>query len=150
MPRSKADEEGSDGKPIGNSAVPVVGIGASAGGLTALESLLPAIKKDGGLAFVIVQHLDPGHQSVLADLLERLSLVPVSTIADNMPVDADHIYVIPPNSSLTILDGHLRLTPPVDERGQRAPIDGFFASLATPPCDAPAPRILSGTRSAIP
>src|SRR5258707_1913294 len=124
MPRSKADDEGSDGKPIGNSAVPVVGIGASAGGLAALENLLPAIKKGGGLAVVIVQHLDPDHQSVLAELLERLSSVPVSTISDNMPVEADHIYVIPPNTSLSILDDHLRLTPPVDERGQRTPIDG--------------------------
>ncbi len=104
MPRSKADDVGVDEKPASTSTVPVVGIGASAGGLTALESFLPAIKRGAGLAFVIVQHLDPDHESLLAELLERLSPIPVSTITHETPVDADHIYVIPPNAALTIVN----------------------------------------------
>jgi two-component system CheB/CheR fusion protein len=147
MPASKPDDESVDKRPNGNPAVPVAGIGASAGGLSALESLLPAITKGSGVAFVIVQHLDPDHESVLADLLERLCTVPVSTITDDMPVEADHIYVIPPNANLTILDERLRLTPPVDARGQRTPIDGFFTSLAKARGDRAAGIILSGTGS---
>jgi len=147
MPASNPDDGRVDERPNGNSAVPVAGIGASAGGLSALESLLPAITKGSGVAFVIVQHLDPRHESVLADLLERLCAVPVSTITDGMLVEADHIYVIPPNASLTILDGRLRLTPPVEARGQRAPIDGFFTSLAKALGGRSAGIILSGTGS---
>src|SRR6476659_341399 len=93
----------------GPDVVPVVGIGASAGGLSALESLLPAIKPGSGFAFVIVQHLDPDHESALTMLLDRLATIPVSLIKDDTPVRADHIYVIPPNSSLTISEDRLHL-----------------------------------------
>jgi len=126
MPRSKADDVEVGEKATSTSTVPVVGIGASAGGLTALESFLPGIKKGAGLAFVVVQHLDPDHESLLADLLERLSPIPVSTIAHETPVEANHIYVIPPNAALTIVDDHLHLAPPAVPRGERTPIDGFF------------------------
>jgi two-component system CheB/CheR fusion protein len=147
MPRSKANDAQVDEKPASSSTVPVVGIGASAGGLTALESFLPAIKKDAGLAFVIVQHLDPDHESLLAELLERLSPIPVSTITHETPVEANHIYVIPPNAALTIVDDRLHLAPPAGPRGERTPIDGFFISLAKARGERAAGVILSGTGS---
>jgi two-component system CheB/CheR fusion protein len=124
-----------------------VGIGASAGGLGAFETLLPAIRPDSGLAFVIVQHLDPDHQSSLTALLDRLALVPVSLIDDDTVVEPDHIYVIPPNASLTIAENRLLLAPPVENRGHRTPIDGFFLSLAASRGDRAAAVILSGSGS---
>src|SRR5215467_10226208 len=110
--------------------VPVVGIGASAGGLSALEALLPAIPADSGLAYVIVQHLDPDHESVLASLLEKMATVPVTVIQDQTAAAANHIYVIPPNANLTIVDDRLLLSPPAETRGLRTPIDSFLISLA--------------------
>src|SRR5690242_9188597 len=112
MARSKGNGEGPKEEAAAGGAVPVVGIGASAGGLGALESLLPAVKPGSGLAFVIVQHLDPDHESTLSSLLERLSPIPVSLIKDETVVRADQIYVIPPNANLTIVDDHLHLAPP--------------------------------------
>lgn len=138
-----------DKSPDGTPAVvvPVAGIGASAGGLAAFEILLPAIKPDSGAAFVIVQHLDPHHDSALTELLQRLSPVPVTLIKDDTPIAADHIYVIPPNASLTIGGDRLHLSVPLEQRGQRTPIDGFFQSLAQARGDKAAGIILSGSGS---
>jgi two-component system CheB/CheR fusion protein len=126
---------------------PVVGVGASAGGLNAMESLLPAIATDSGLAFVVVQHLDPDHESSLTELLRRLSPIPVSRIENETAVERNHIYVIPPNASLTIVDDHLHLAPPIQHRGLRTPIDGFFLSLAEARGEKAAGIILSGSGS---
>src|SRR5690348_11689675 len=147
MERSKGSGEQPAEQTPEAPAVPVVGIGASAGGLSALESLLPAIPPSSGLAFVIVQHLDPDHESVLSSLLERLSPIPVSLIKNETAVQANCIYVIPPNTSLTIVDDHLRLAPPVQQRGPRTPIDGFFISLAETRGERAAGVILSGSGS---
>ena len=127
--------------------VPVVGIGASAGGIHAFEALVPAIRKDSGLAFVIVQHLDPDHESMLASLLRRLSAIPVTLIRNQTPIEADNLYVIPPNTALTIAADRLYLSPPTEGRGQRMPIDGFFLSLAEARDERAAGIILSGTGS---
>jgi two-component system CheB/CheR fusion protein len=129
------------------AVVPVVGVGASAGGLNALEALLPAITSDSGLAFVIVQHLDPDHESSLAQLLRRLSPLPVSLIHNATPIEPNNLYVIPPNASLTLVDDRLLLAPPLEHRGQRTPIDGFFLSLAEARGDKAAGIILSGSGS---
>ncbi|MBS0523401.1 MAG: hypothetical protein JSS04_07160, partial [Proteobacteria bacterium] len=131
----------------GPVVVPVVGIGSSAGGLSALEGLLPAIPADSGLAFVVVQHLDPDHESSLAALLQRLSPIPVATIKNETAVEPNHLYVIPPNASLTLSDDRLHLAPPVENRGQRTPIDGFFLSLAGARAEKAAGIILSGSGS---
>src|SRR3954469_9759985 len=139
--------EETPGPPAVPVVVPIVGIGASAGGLSALESLLPAIKPGIGLAFVIVQHLDPDHESALTMLLERLATIPVTLISDATRVEADHIYVIPPNASLTITDDRLHIAPPVDQRGLRTPIDGFFLSLADARGEDAAGVVLSGSGS---
>jgi two-component system CheB/CheR fusion protein len=128
-------------------AVPVVGVGASAGGLSALEGLLPAIPADGGLAFVVIQHLDPDHESSLAALLRRLSPIPVSLIENETAVEPNNLYVIPPNASLTIADDRLHLARPLEHRGQRTPVDGFFQSLAEARGDKAAGVILSGSGS---
>jgi two-component system CheB/CheR fusion protein len=147
MANSKGNGDGAKEEGTAGPAVPVVGIGASAGGLTALESLLPAIKPGSGLAFVIVQHLDPDRQSMLSSLLDRLSPIPVSLIENETRVQANWIYVIPPNASLTIVDDHLHLAPPVEQRGLRTPIDGFFISLAEARGERATGIILSGSGS---
>src|SRR5262245_19305240 len=148
MARAKANGgNGAKEEPPSDPTVPVVGIGASAGGLSALETLLPAIQSDSGLAFVIVQHLDPDHESVLASLLERLATVPVTVITNQTAAEANRIYVIPPNASLTMVDDRLLLSPPVEHRGLRTPIDGFFISLAEARGEKAAGIILSGSGS---
>ena len=108
----------------------IVGIGASAGGLEALELFLRNVPERSGLAFVVVQHLDPTHQDMLVELLQRVTSMPVLQAADGLRVARDHVYVLPPNKDLSLLRGTLHLLPPVAPRGLRLPIDFFFRSLA--------------------
>src|SRR5262245_18415221 len=118
-------ERDEDGEPIlpGHGELPIVGIGASTGGVAALQAFLPAITVPSNLAYVVVQHLDPDHESVLSKLLARATNLPVVEIAHNMRVEADHVYVIPPNTTLTINGDQLHLSPPLESRGLRTPID---------------------------
>jgi two-component system, chemotaxis family, CheB/CheR fusion protein len=109
---------------------PIVGIGASAGGLDAFSQLLAALPVDTGMAFVLIQHLDPAHESQLAEILSRTTTMPVTTIKDGIDVESNAVYVIPPNADLTINEGALRLTPRSSERVPHLPIDRFFESLA--------------------
>jgi two-component system, chemotaxis family, CheB/CheR fusion protein len=109
---------------------PVVGIGASAGGLIALEQFLSNVPEDSGMAFVIVQHLDPDRQGMLVELLQRHSLIPIIEATDQTKVEPDHAYVIPPGRDLGIQNGELHLHAPAEPRGLRLPIDFFFRSLA--------------------
>src|SRR6266849_2785263 len=88
---------------------PVVGVGASAGGFEAFRELLEGLPADIGMAFVFVQHLDPTHESLLAPLLGRKSALPVTQVTDGMIVEANHVYVIPPNARMDIDDGKLKL-----------------------------------------
>jgi two-component system, chemotaxis family, CheB/CheR fusion protein len=113
----------------GNSAVRVVGVGASAGGLDAFIDLVSAIPVETGLAFVLVQHLDPNHHSMLVDILAGATTIPVQEVVDGMRIESDHVYVIPPDTQLTILDGVLRLAPRTAKVPHR-PLDSFFRSLA--------------------
>ncbi|MFZ5780920.1 MAG: chemotaxis protein CheB [Pseudomonadota bacterium] len=128
--------------------IPVVGIGASAGGIAALDTLLPRLRPEGGIAFVVVQHLDPAHESNLTALLDRASTLPVTEAADGMAIEPDHVYVIPRNATLTIEGDRLRIGP-VQQRkaGIRTPIDAFFQSLAAARGENAACVILSGTGS---
>ncbi|WP_395020130.1 CheR family methyltransferase [Dongia sp.] len=144
-PKSKKHEE--QKPPEKNHATPVVGIGASAGGIDALRTFVPAVAKDSGLAFVVVQHLDPDHTSHLSTLLGRATSIPVVEIHDDTPIEADHIYVIPPNTALSITGNRLLLTAPTQNRGFRTPIDGFLISLAEARGENAACVILSGTGS---
>src|SRR5262245_55963418 len=133
--------------PREKAGVPVVGIGASAGGISALETMLPLLPANAGLAYVVVQHLDPDHESALTALLQRAARIPVVEIEDQAVIEADHVYVIPRNASLTVVADHLQLRPPVEQRGQRTPIDGFLTSLAAAKGESAAGVILSGTGS---
>ncbi|MBM3128413.1 MAG: PAS domain S-box protein [Chloroflexi bacterium] len=111
---------------------PVVGIGASAGGLAALEGFFANMPADteGGIAFVIVQHLDPGHKSILTDLVQRYTKMQVFEVEDGMTVEPNCAYIIPPNKDMALLHDKLHLIEPAAPRGLRLPIDFFFRSLA--------------------
>jgi two-component system CheB/CheR fusion protein len=130
-----------------SSRFPIVGIGASAGGLEAFTNLLRALPNDTGMAFVFVQHLDPTHQTVLTDLLSRATRMPTRQVEDGTPVQPDHVYVIPPNHSLTISGGILRLGSRDKTDGRHLPIDTFLASLADEQGARAIGVILSGTGS---
>ena len=125
----------------------IVGIGASAGGLPALEAFLAAVPPHSGLAFVVVQHLDPTRKAMLVDLLQRRTVMPVREVRESMPVDANAVHVIAPNVALTIADGVLHLAPPTEPRGQRLPIDTLFASLARDQGNRAVAVVLSGMGS---
>ncbi|QIK37275.1 PAS domain-containing protein [Caldichromatium japonicum] len=107
----------------------VVCIGASAGGLDALEKFFKACPIDLGVAFVVVQHLSPDHKSMMSNLLARHTAMPVTMVEDDMPMEADHVYLIPPGAIMHVTKGHLHLTPK-NPRGLTLPIDIFFSSLA--------------------
>ncbi|MBN1576124.1 MAG: PAS domain-containing protein [Chitinispirillaceae bacterium] len=126
---------------------PIVGIGASAGGLEALERFFRHVPYECGFAFIIVQHLDPTHKAMMAELLQRITPLPVIQIHDRMKVEPDHIYVIPPNSDLSLLHGILHLIEPASPRGLQLPIDFFFRSLAIDVRDSGIGVILSGMGS---
>ena len=109
---------------------PIVGIGSSAGGLEAVTTFLKALSPDTGMAFVLIQHMDPTHQSLLDRLLAKDTAMPVAQVVDRMPVEPNHIYVIPPNTEMTISKGFLRLVGrPVGAAGFH-PIDTFLGALA--------------------
>ena len=126
----------------------MVGIGASAGGLDAFERFFRNLPPNSGMAFIIVQHLDPGHRSLLVELLQRFTPIPVVEITDRQVVRPDHIYVIPPNRDLAIEGGVLRLQErPADSTLPRLPIDHFFRSLAADQAARAIGIVLSGTGS---
>lgn len=125
--------------------MPIVGIGASAGGLEAIREMLNAAPSEPDFAFVIVQHLDPTHDSLLAELLGRHTRMPVRQIVGGEIVEAGQVYIIPPGHGLTIENGRLELTEFSQPRGLRRPIDDFFESLAQDQGPNAACVILSGT-----
>jgi len=109
---------------------PIVGIGASAGGLEAFEQFLSNVPENSGMAYVVIQHLDPTQKGMLPELLQRISKMNVFQVKDRTTIKPDCIYVIPPNKTMSILNGVLHLFDPVEVRGLRLPIDFFFRSLA--------------------
>ncbi len=129
------------------SVPPIVGIGASAGGLEALEHFLAHVPAASGMAFVIVQHLDPTHKGIMPELLQRATPMPVFQAGNRMKVKQDCVYVIPPNKDLSILHGVLHLLDPVAPRGLRLPIDFFFRALAQDRNERAIGVILSGMGS---
>ena len=126
---------------------PIVGIGASAGGLAAIEQFLAAMPPDteSGMAFVLVQHLDPDHKSILLDLIKKYTRMQAFKIEDGMRVQPNCVYVIPPNKDLALLHGRLHLMEPSAPRGMRLPIDSFFRSLAEDQHERAICVVLSGT-----
>ena len=128
-------------------AAPIVGIGASAGGLEALDIFLQNVPAGSGLAFVIVQHLDPTHKGILAELLQRGTAMKVIQVKDGTKIRPDCVYVIPPNKDMSLLHGVLHLLEPAAPRGLRLPIDYFFRSLAEDLRERSMGVILSGMGS---
>lgn len=122
-----------------------VGIGASAGGLKACESFLSAMPQDSGMAFVVVMHLDPSNESRLAEIFQRSTKMCVIQAVESQRIEADHVYIIAPTSSLAIRDGILYPTKLDDPRGTRKPVDAFFASLAEDQKDLAVVIVMSGT-----
>ena len=110
------------------SRFPIVGIGASAGGLAAFEAFFANMPADteSGMAFVLVQHLDPGHKSILTELVRRYTKMKVFEVTDGMTVQPNCTYIIPPNKDMGLLRGKLHLMEPASPRGLRLPIDFFF------------------------
>jgi len=123
----------------------VVGIGASAGGLEACRELIDTLPPDHGMAFIVVQHLEPTHKSMMADLLAPHTSMPVQEAIDGMPVEPDHLYIIPPGANLSVKKGLLRLSTPRTSHGVRLPFDFFLKSLASEYGALAACVILSGT-----
>ena len=128
---------------------PVVGIGASAGGLAAFEAFFSAMPAGTapGMAFVLVQHLAPDHKSILSELIRRYTRMQVFEVEDGMRVQANCAYIIPPNCDMAFLNGALQLLEPAAPRGQRLPIDFFFRSLAQDQHERAIGIVLSGTGS---
>ncbi|MCX6556012.1 MAG: chemotaxis protein CheR, partial [Candidatus Aminicenantes bacterium] len=128
---------------------PIVGIGASAGGLAAFEAFFSGMPtgSEPGMAFVLVQHLAPDHKSILTDLIRRYTRMKVFEVEDGMVVQPNCAYIIPPNRDMAFLNGSLQLLEPSAPRGQRLPIDFFFRSLAQDQRERAIGIILSGTGS---
>jgi len=124
---------------------PIVGIGASAGGLEAFMELLESLPPDTGMAFVLVQHLDPHHESALASILSRVTSMRVTEAQDGIQVVPNQVHVIPPNVTLVIRGGALHLTPRTEGPGRHMPIDSFLRSLAADRGSHAIAAILSGS-----
>jgi two-component system, chemotaxis family, CheB/CheR fusion protein len=124
---------------------PVVGVGASAGGLDAFKRLIKAIPENSGIAFILVQHLEPSHESILSELLQKVTQIPVHEITNDVRVERDHIYIIPSNKLLTANDGVLQLSPRPPKNVKNMPIDVFFTSLAEVHQSHAIGIVLSGT-----
>src|SRR6185312_7483561 len=128
-----------------NLPFPVVGIGASAGGIEALTAFLQSAPADGGMAFVVIQHLPPQSQSLMPEILGRCTPMPVMQIEDGTRVEPNAVYVIRPGYTVTLERGQLRLGEPVESRGHRRPVDDFFRSLALEQKERAIVVVLSGT-----
>lgn len=126
---------------------PIVGIGASAGGLDAYKTLLQSLPANSGAAYILVQHLDPNHESMMADLLGRQTKMKVVQAENEMPLSPNAVYVIPPGKFIRLIDHGLFLDEPVEEKGIRLSIDYFFRSLAETRGEKSIAIVLSGTGS---
>jgi len=135
------DEQGTE------SPFPIVGIGASAGGLEAFTQLLAHLPASTGMAFVLVQHLDPRHESRLTDILARATRMPVIEGSQGLPVAPNHVYIIPPNTCMALAQGALQLTPRGDASGPNLPVDHFLRALAQTQQAQAIGVVLSGTGS---
>ena len=123
----------------------IVGMGASAGGLDACRKLVDALPIGNGMAFILIQHLDPTHESMMVDLLAAHTSMTVRQATDGMPIERDHLYVIPPGTYLSVSDGALRLSQPQERHGARLPFDFLLHSMAEECGAAAICVILSGT-----
>jgi two-component system CheB/CheR fusion protein len=135
--------------PTPQTPFPIVGIGASAGGLAAFEAFFSGmpVDTDPGMAFVLVQHLAPDHKSILTELVRHYTRMPVFAVEDGMTVHVNCVYIIPPKCDIALMNGALHLLAPAAPHGHRLPIDFFFCSLAHDRHEQAIGIILSGTGS---
>ncbi|HEX4129556.1 MAG TPA: chemotaxis protein CheB [Pirellulales bacterium] len=136
-----------DGEQPPRLAFPVIGMGASAGGLEAYSDFFKAMAPDSGMAFVLIQHLPPERESMMAEILAKRTEMPVREVVDGVEVEANHVYVIRPGHTLTIKDGRLHLGEPLEKPGHRRPVDDFFRSLAEEQRERAVCVIMSGMGS---
>ena len=144
LPTTPADEDVS-ARERDRPELPVAGMVASAGGLDAFKKFFSAMPVDSGIAFVLIPHLDPQHDSLMVELLTRHTSMPVVEAAEGMGVEANRVYIIPPNKNMTIAGGVLRLTGPVERGSWQTSIDLFLRSLADDQLEKAICIILSGT-----
>jgi len=123
----------------------IVGLGASAGGIQALKDFFANVPEDSGIAYVVILHMSPEHESRLAEVLQTTSVIPVTQVKQRVKVVPDHVYVIPPNQNLATTDGHLKLTDMIGVEERRSPVDLFFRTLAETTDSRGVSVILSGT-----
>lgn len=146
-PNGKSSQPAPGPEPPKADSFPIVGVGASAGGLEAFKELLGSLPEKAGMAYVLVPHLDPAHHSVLTEILSRFTKIPIAEVVDGMRAERDHIYVIPPNKTMGIADGKFVLIERGATYGPHLPIDYFFAALANDSGDQAVGIILSGIAS---
>ncbi|HTV16965.1 MAG TPA: chemotaxis protein CheB [Acidobacteriaceae bacterium] len=145
LPDEQNDEE--FGAPTDRGVCPVVGIGASAGGLDAFTQMLKHLPANTGMAYVLIPHLDPHHESMLVGLLAQHTSMPVTQAMQGTKVEPDRVYIIPPNTQMAIRHGVLELTPRNEDRARNLPIDFFLSSLARERSSRSIGIILSGAAS---
>ena len=145
--RARGAETGERTEPTSVGKGLIIGIGASAGGLNAFKSFLSNVPVGSGMAFILIQHLSPDHKSILADLLGKATTMPVVEAVDGMLVEANRVFVIPPDSTLTLKDRRLQVIRPAPPRERRRPIDTFFSSLAEDQGENAVCIVLAGTGS---
>jgi two-component system CheB/CheR fusion protein len=133
---------------MSSSTFPIIGIGASAGGIDAFHTFFNHMPADSGMAFVMILHLPADRKSMLGEILRRWTSMPVVEAADGTQIEANHVYVPPPHAIVTLVDGHLRVELPAQNSDRVfRPIDGFFDSLGTAMRDQAVGIVLSGTGS---
>src|SRR6266566_1872576 len=124
---------------------PVVGLGASAGGIQALKDFFRQVPQKSGMAYVVILHMSPEHESKLAEILQVTSPIPVTQVKEREEIKPDHVYVVPPDRNLAMSDGHLTLTKKIGAQERRSPVDLFFRTLAETNEERGVSVILSGT-----
>jgi len=142
--RSDAEEAAND-RPLNHTSFPIVGIGASAGGLEALETFFTHMPHDSNIAFVIIQHLSPSHKSIMGSILSKCTKMQVLEMEDGMHIEPNRVYMNPPNKNVVIINGTLQLMDPVKTNGINLPIDCFFRSMAEDLAEKAICIVLSGT-----
>jgi chemotaxis response regulator CheB len=130
---------------LSSSDLLVVGIGASAGGIQALKEFFENVPADSGMAYVVILHLSPDHDSQLAEVLQNVAAIPVTKVVEKVKIEANHVYVVPPNQHLTMEDGFVLASPNLYMEERRAPVDIFFRTLAETHGPRAISVVLSGT-----
>jgi two-component system CheB/CheR fusion protein len=145
--KSNAELEKADKNKRRSKPFPIVGIGASAGGLEALKEFLKYLPADTGMSYIYIQHLSPTHESMLSSILSRATKMPVIEAVSKMIIKPNHLYIIPPNKDMSIMDGVLKLSPRSEKQNVHLPVNNFFLSLADKQKEGAIGVILSGNGS---